>query len=154
MNDERSGATSPAAGSPKGTIGDWEQTREDAAAWLTKARGDLLAAETLATPAIAQRDIAIYHCQQAAEKAIKGLLVYRERPFQKTHDLERLLELARDETDSLFDLEEHARTLTPYAVEFRYPGDIFEPDEEEMQEAIRLAREVVEKMSGLILNGP
>lgn len=51
------------------------ETWEEAAAWLVKARGDQLAAETLAAPEVAQRDIAIYHCQQAAEKAIKGLLV-------------------------------------------------------------------------------
>ncbi len=130
-----------------------DETWEEAVAWLVKARGDLLAAETLAAPEVAQRDIAIYHCQQAAEKAIKGLLVYRELPFQKTHDLERLLELARDDANSLSDLDEHARTLTPYAVEFRYPGDIAEPDEDEMQEAPRLAREVAPRICSLIPNG-
>jgi len=127
-----------------------DETREEADAWLAKAKGDLLAAETLAAPKIGQRDIAIYHCQQASEKAIKGLLVFRELGFEKTHDLERLLELARDDTDSLSHLDEHARILTPYAVEFRYPGDIFAPDEEEMQTALKLAREVVVTVSSLI----
>ena len=127
-----------------------DETREVAAAWLAKAKSDLLAVQTLAAPEIAQRDIAIFHCQQAAEKAIKGWLVFRELPFQKTHDLERLLKLAGDDTASLSHLNEHARVLTPYAVEFRYPGDIFEPDEEEMQTALRLTSEVVAKISSLI----
>jgi HEPN domain-containing protein len=127
-----------------------DETRDEAAAWLTKAKGDLLAAQRLAAPDIRQRDIAIYHCQQAAEKAIKGLLVFREIPFEKTHDLERLLEMARDDSNPVFHLYEHARILTPYSVEFRYPGDIFEPDEEEMQIALQLALEVVETISNLI----
>lgn len=35
-----------------------------------------------------------YHCQQAAEKLIKGLLVLADVPFTKTHDLGRLGTLA------------------------------------------------------------
>ena len=40
------------------------------------------------------RRSAIYHCQQAAEKALKGYLALRDQPLERTHDLERLLELA------------------------------------------------------------
>ena len=39
-------------------------------------------------------DIAIYHCQQAAEKALKGYLVHRDKRVEKTHDVGLLLERA------------------------------------------------------------
>jgi len=55
-----------------------DETREEAAAWLSKAKGDLLAAQTLAAPQIGQRDIAIYHCQQPP---INPLVFPRESPL-------------------------------------------------------------------------
>jgi HEPN domain-containing protein len=62
-----------------------DETRAEAAAWLSKAGGDLRAAEILSAPENDQG--------AAAEKAVKALLVYRETPFPKTHDIERLLEM-------------------------------------------------------------
>ena len=46
--------------------------------WLTKAQHDLASARVLAESTPPLLDTAIYHCQQAAEKAIKGYLVYQE----------------------------------------------------------------------------
>jgi len=31
-------------------------------------------------------DTAVYHCQQAAEKALKAYLTLKDAPFQKIHD--------------------------------------------------------------------
>jgi HEPN domain-containing protein len=47
-------------------------------------------------------------------------------------------------------LIEHARILTPYAIDFRYPGDFEEPDAEEIETALRLAREVLDTVTELI----
>jgi len=44
--------------------------------WLAKAQHDLAAARVLAASAPPLLDTAIYHCQQATEKAIKGYLVF------------------------------------------------------------------------------
>ena len=33
---------------------------------------------------------ALYHCQQAAEKALKGFLAFHDHPFRRTHDLREL----------------------------------------------------------------
>ena len=44
--------------------------------WLRKAASDLDSAKGLAAMPKPRRDTAIYHCQQAAEKAIKGLSVF------------------------------------------------------------------------------
>jgi HEPN domain-containing protein len=48
------------------------ETREEANAWLHKAQRDLDAAGILMDSAHRRSDIAVYHCQQAAEKAIKS----------------------------------------------------------------------------------
>jgi HEPN domain-containing protein len=40
-------------------------------------------------------DVAVYHCQQSGEKAVKAFLVLRGISFEKTHDVEVLIELAR-----------------------------------------------------------
>ena len=105
------------------------ETHAEVRAWLRKAEGDLGAAIVLKDADPKRLDISVYHCQQAAEKAIKAWLVSREIPFSKTHDLERLLECANSDSDLLSHLGEHMLILTPYVVEFRYPGDVFEPEE-------------------------
>jgi hypothetical protein len=53
--------------------------------WLRKARHDLRSAHRLYTDAPPLLDTAAYHCQQAAEKALKGYLTQHDIPFRKTH---------------------------------------------------------------------
>ncbi|MGH8604009.1 MAG: HEPN domain-containing protein [Gammaproteobacteria bacterium] len=60
-------------------------------------------------------DVAIYHCQQAAEKALKALLVFHDQRFQKTHDLRVLVELARPFDATIDQCLGLAERLTPYA---------------------------------------
>ncbi|MBI3168193.1 MAG: HEPN domain-containing protein [Chloroflexi bacterium] len=67
-----------------------------------KARRDLLSAKKLARGKEPYFDTAIYHCQQLAEKVIKGWLVYNDISFSKTHDLRLLVALAA-EVESGFD---------------------------------------------------
>jgi HEPN domain-containing protein len=56
--------------------------------WLTRASHDLQAARVLATADPPLLDAAIYHCQQAAEKAVKAWLQSKDDPLRKTHDIE------------------------------------------------------------------
>lgn len=69
--------------------------------WLVKAKRDLLSAGELADAKMPLLDTAAYHCQQAAEKAIKGFLLFHDIRFEKTHDIEVLLTQA-SEVDSSF----------------------------------------------------
>ena len=55
--------------------------------WLARAGRDLRSARLLAAADDPPLDIAIYHCQQAAEKSIKAWLQGQDVPFPKTHDL-------------------------------------------------------------------
>lgn len=108
--------------------------------WLIKAHRDLLSAHELASATAPLLDTAAYHCQQAAEKAVKGYLLYHDIRFEKSHDIVLLISQAVD-IDPLFSgFFEAARLLTPLAVEFRYPGDYVEPEQEEFQEAYESAQ--------------
>ena len=110
--------------------------------WFIKAANDLRAAahEFSAVPPLLE-DI-VFHCQQAAEKAMKGFLTWHDCPFRKTHSLEEIGEqcLAFDQT--LKPLVDRAVPLTDYAWKFRYPGEPEEPSLAESQDAFTLAREV------------
>jgi len=62
----------------------------DTAQWMGKARSDLRSAEVLLTVDPPLVGNALYHCQQAAEKARKALLYWQDVPFHKTRKLEQL----------------------------------------------------------------
>ncbi len=61
-----------------------EATLEIVRDWLTRASHDLYSARVLADSSKSPLDTAIYHCQQAAEKAAKAYLQARDEPFAWT----------------------------------------------------------------------
>lgn len=87
-------------------------------------------------------DMAVYHCQQSGEKAVKAFLVLRGLVFEKTHDIELLISLAREIEPGFSKLSDAADALTPYATRFRYPNATFslEPLPAEFLEALDHAR--------------
>ncbi len=107
--------------------------------WLCKARTDLESARRLAASPDAILEAAFFHCQQAAEKAVKGYLAYRGHPLEKTHDVEKLVETAKSYEPRFAAWQQAAADLTPYATAFRYPSDTIDPDEEEFQQAEQAA---------------
>jgi HEPN domain-containing protein len=118
----------------------------EARPWFTKADHDLRAAEVLLAAAPPLLGEAAYHCQQAAEKALKGFLSWHDIPFGKTHDLAAIGGLCVTKDGSLEPLCVRADRLSVFAWAFRYPGDSENPTHGEVEEALRLAREVFETM--------
>ncbi len=116
--------------------------------WLIKARHDLAAAKKLDDSEYF--DVAIYHCQQAAEKALKSFLTMHDVEFPKTHDIRLLVQMAMNINHDIEKLENAAELLTPYATEFRYPGDVMSPSDEEMLEALTKAKEVLDFITLLL----
>lgn len=93
--------------------------------WFRKADNDLRNAKIVIEAEKPPTDTVCFHCQQTAEKYLKGFLVHHNTEFEKEHDLDYLLDLCC-QIDSSFDsLRDIAENLTPYAVESRYPGDLF-----------------------------
>jgi len=118
--------------------------------WLLKSQRDLEAAKVLFEHGLF--DVVVYHCQQSAEKALKAYLVHQEVILQKTHNLVVLLEscLAFDINFEI--LRDSAEILTPYATEFRYPGDTIEPEKYEAEEALAIASLVLDFVVKLLPN--
>ena len=96
-------------------------------AWLTKAFHDLAAARKLSGDSEALLAPAIYHCQQAAEKAVKGFLVFHDQSFAKTHNIRSIVEHAQSIDRQLASWLDAAEQLTPYVSAFRYPHEDDEP---------------------------
>ena len=118
--------------------------------WLVKALHDLATARKAASEPDPYLDTAIYHCQQAAEKAIKALLVQNDLRFEKTHDLEILIARATPVAPGLSQLLDQADRLTPYAVAYRYPGEQLVPSGEEFAAALSAAEEIFGVIESLL----
>jgi HEPN domain-containing protein len=115
----------------------------DAAEWLLHAESDLRYA-TLGrgAPGILQSQVA-FHAQQAAEKALKALLVHASVDFPRTHDLQALLVLIGDAGVAAPPELEGVNALTRFAAEARYPGDSEPITPDELEQTIALADKAV-----------
>jgi HEPN domain-containing protein len=119
-------------------------------AWLAKAESDLLNIENNLSAARIPWDTICFHAQQAAEKLLKAVLVYRGRSPARTHDLIALLAACVEVNPALAGLEEDCRRLSYYSVTSRYPADLYEPGEDDAREMIAAARRVrAQILSGL-----
>ncbi len=131
-----------------------KQTINAVQQWMFKADHDLRSALKLKAPGSQGPllDTAAYHCQQAAEKALKAYLTANEIAFPKIHLLLPLLELCIDIDSSFVNLADATVFLTPFATEFRYPGDILEPDPADVDEACKMAENIMEFIDSKLAN--
>lgn len=111
--------------------------------WLTKANHDMRAAVLAAGAEDGLWDIAAFHSQQAAEKALKAFLAWRDVPFRRTHNLVELLEQCEAVDPAFTSLRAAAEFLTKFAIDPRYPGAASEPDAESASDALQPARNVM-----------
>lgn len=100
--------------------------------WILKAEEDLNLVIKLL-----KDDEAIYytssigfHCQQAIEKYLKAFLIFNQKAFRKTHDLNLLRDLASEIDSKFANLE--FENLIEFAVDYRYPDETYTPDLEEI----------------------
>lgn len=118
--------------------------------WLKFAHNDLVVAHHACEDMHPKQIfISCYHCQQAAEKALKAFLIFKEQTFPFTHDLDWLCRLCSDITDKFEDIANDCTDLTPYATQARYPNneEITEP---EAESALRKAERIVALCESLI----
>lgn len=108
--------------------------------WLRYARSDLALSRTARTPEILLETLC-FHAQQAAEKALKAVLVAKGIAPPRTHNIGTLLDLLPPDV-SPADLRD-AASLTDYAVMSRYPAALEPVSEEEYREVVQLAEAVV-----------
>jgi HEPN domain-containing protein len=129
---------------------DEAERRREGAGWLIVAREDVRVARAclaLDPPALG---VAAYHCQQAAEKLVKGLLVAAAVAFRKTHDIDELADLAASNYTDCRDLLNTIRPLTVWGSAYRYPAteDIPEPvpDSAELHHTIGIIEHLAQRL--------
>jgi HEPN domain-containing protein len=129
-----------------------DEKSQEVQAWLAKADNDLrgAAVDLAADPPLVED--ALFHCQQAAEKAMKAFLTAHDTTFRKTHDLDELASACEQIDGSLRDALNPARDLTVFAWEFRYPGSDEAPPEAEAHDSLILARSAVDAIRERLRN--
>jgi HEPN domain-containing protein len=110
----------------------------------------LLAARALLAHPMAAYDTAAFHAQQAAEKALKAVLVRHQVSFGRTHDIADLLLKAEGVAPEIRAALTGAESLTPFAVDARYPGAEPALGREEAIPMVDLAERVVDHVRGLL----
>ena len=112
------------------------------AEWFRFADMDLSTAEYLQGMRPQPLEIICFHCQQSAEKNLKGYLIYNgvtEPP--KIHDLIYLNNMCCDFDTHFREIDKACGALNRFSVQPRYPNEI-ELFESDMLAAIKYAREI------------
>ncbi|MBI5194821.1 MAG: HEPN domain-containing protein [Nitrospirae bacterium] len=110
--------------------------------WLKRAKSNLAIARQPRTNEIYLEDLC-FEVQQAAEKALKAVLLHKNIQFRFVHDIAEFLTLLEQNGMTLSEEIKAAAMLTDYSVEARYPGPFESVTEEEFQEALNIAEKVV-----------
>jgi HEPN domain-containing protein len=129
------------------------ERRREAGRWLVIALEDIRVARMCLAMAEPARGAAAYHCQQAAEKLIKGLLVAAAIDFRKTHDLDELADLAASSYPDCQAVLDATRPFTVWGLAYRYPSveDSAEPEQTEsvLQHALAVADQLAGRLRPL-----
>jgi len=103
----------------------------------------LEAANILSLQVKPKLEIVCYHCQQCAEKMLKGYIASKNGKLRKTHDLVILCEACKNYNSDFEKIILHYSDLTFYSSEVRYPN-ILEIEEYHMHNAIKDATQIKE----------
>ena len=115
--------------------------------WLEKAAEDLHSADVLFGVGIIANTC--YHCQQAAEKALKAYLCMVGVEIPHTHNLSLLCKECLEHNADFSEIFRISSSLTKYATATRYPGDNL-LNKEEAETAIQNAGRVLHFCANLI----
>lgn len=122
--------------------------------WLVSAQSNLKSAKNdLGDPEVLP-ELICSNAQQAVEKSLKALLLFYDVEFDLVHDIAYLLKLLKQANIEYPQSLDAAKALTPYATFMRYPEDREDVvDSVEVDDAIRIAEDVVEWTESVIRKG-
>ena len=129
-----------------------ERLAELVSAWLTKAQHGLIAAHRIASEDDTLLGNALFHCQQAAEKTLKGYLTAQEQATDKRLALNHLLSECATFEPSFKRWEADVESLTRLTSSFRYPDEtpVAEPTRAEFEQAIAAAQRIYDFVLSLL----
>ncbi|MGH7771918.1 MAG: HEPN domain-containing protein [Candidatus Binatia bacterium] len=122
---------------------------EDPREWLNRARSNLIQARTK-RKGVYIEDLC-FNAQQAAEKAIKALLIKLDVDFPYVHDLAELLTLVEQTGQAVPESIKRAERLSRFAVFTRYPGVGAHVKQREYRDSVEIAERVVKWAEKIIL---
>ncbi len=108
--------------------------------WIEKGDHDLGTAQVTFLYLPKYLDTIAFHCQQAAEKYLKGFLLFHDIPFKRQHSLNYLLGLLAQKVEIDNELYEKASVLEEFAVEIRYPDTIIDLSDKEIHKAFYISK--------------
>ncbi len=90
-------------------------------------------------------EIICYHCQQAAEKATKAMIMDNgsQGGIPRSHDISFLMNQIKNMIEIPEAYYDYADILTPYGVSVRYPSELF-LETKDAAEALHCAEEIVQ----------
>ena len=130
-----------------------EDERATAREWLLRAKSNLARAKQ-SKPVDALWEDVCFDAQQAAEKAVKAVLLWRDVTFPYVHDIEALLTALQRAGHEVSEEMWDADDLSRYAVETRYPGAAPPVSEADYRHAVILAERVVRWAEQIIAATP
>ncbi|CAN5194193.1 hypothetical protein BH09DEP1_BH09DEP1_5160 [soil metagenome] len=71
--------------------------------------------------------VALYHIEQAVEKALKAYLICHDISFELTHSLGPLIKSCCDDDQNFVKFTADAKEINPYATKSRYPNKSYTP---------------------------
>jgi len=116
--------------------------------WMSYALEDMEGAHALLDDAAPSR-LACFHAQQAAEKALKALLVRDQIAPPRTHNLATILGLINSPIDLAVG-EEDLAALSVWALEARYPGDLPVATVQEAADAVAVSTKVLDAVQACL----
>jgi HEPN domain-containing protein len=106
--------------------------------WIERAESSMELALSKIICHIQYEDLC-FQLQQAAEKSLKGLLIYYGVEPEFTHNIEILLNELKKFTEIPANIKKSVQ-LTDYAVQTRYPGEYDEITRAEYEEGVEITR--------------
>lgn len=116
---------------------------DDPLEWLNRARSNLEMAKAGTRLRTVYFEDPCFEAQQAAEKAIKAVLLHLGIRFPYIHDLADLLDLIKTAGKKLPKGVQDADRLTRFAVVTRYPGLAEPVTRQDLLRAVKIAENVV-----------
>ena len=121
--------------------------------WFYIADKDLESAIFLKKMHPAPLEIICFHCQQCAEKYLKGYLTHNEIKTKKTHDLGEINQGCVNCNINFEKIQEQCNRLIVYGADIRYPMqlDITMPDMElAIEDATKIKEFVLKKINAKV----
>ena len=130
---------------PKQTVpSNWDE----ASRWLARAHQDLRVAEALLNDSEFVSSAA-FHCQQAAEKMAKAVLLAFRAGYPKIHDIAELGRLVDAERSDIGEALADLSGLTDWYITSRYPDIDFTPSQQDVRAALGKLKELRQQILAL-----